>query len=159
MRLEIPECRRCCGCVPLRHGVLVFGYLNLVCIYVTPVLWTAAFNYTNILMLVFINQLFDWLIVSVFNCRSRQIGSALDSTLYLPIWGGFWKLRQVFPSSILQWKRNCLTSASCRSSSMALRHGYWHACQYPCRRTLPDPQIQSCSAYYGEGYVRSFPAG
>ncbi|XP_052742211.1 uncharacterized protein LOC112054968 [Bicyclus anynana] len=29
MRLEIPECRRCCCCVPLRHGILVFGYLNL----------------------------------------------------------------------------------------------------------------------------------
>ncbi|XP_045774124.1 uncharacterized protein LOC123873348 [Maniola jurtina] len=30
MRLEIPECRRCCCCLPLRRGVLVFGYLNLV---------------------------------------------------------------------------------------------------------------------------------
>ncbi|CAH2236577.1 uncharacterized protein LOC120631481 [Pararge aegeria] len=29
MRVEIPECQRCCCCLPLRRGVLVFGYLNL----------------------------------------------------------------------------------------------------------------------------------
>ncbi|CAH2236576.1 uncharacterized protein LOC120631559 [Pararge aegeria] len=28
MHLEIPECKRCCFCVPLRHGVLIFGYLH-----------------------------------------------------------------------------------------------------------------------------------
>lgn len=28
--MEIPECRRCCCCVPLRHGILVFGYINLI---------------------------------------------------------------------------------------------------------------------------------
>ncbi|XP_037293271.1 uncharacterized protein LOC115455157 [Manduca sexta] len=29
MRIEIPECRRCCLCVPLRIGIIIFGYLNL----------------------------------------------------------------------------------------------------------------------------------
>ncbi|XP_032518449.2 uncharacterized protein LOC116770919 [Danaus plexippus] len=29
MRVEIPECKRCCCCLPLRHGILIFGYLNL----------------------------------------------------------------------------------------------------------------------------------
>ncbi|XP_050344347.1 uncharacterized protein LOC126769530 [Nymphalis io] len=29
MRLEIPECRRCCCCFPLRHGIIVFGYIHL----------------------------------------------------------------------------------------------------------------------------------
>ncbi|XP_068628809.1 uncharacterized protein [Battus philenor] len=30
MLVEIPECRRCCCFVPLRYGILVFGYINLV---------------------------------------------------------------------------------------------------------------------------------
>ncbi|KAI5643294.1 hypothetical protein NE865_04712 [Phthorimaea operculella] len=29
MRVEIPDFTRCCVCVPLRYGVLTFGYLNL----------------------------------------------------------------------------------------------------------------------------------
>ncbi|CAG5043584.1 unnamed protein product [Parnassius apollo] len=30
MQLEIPECRRCCCFIPLRYGIIVFGYLNLI---------------------------------------------------------------------------------------------------------------------------------
>ncbi|XP_045451985.1 uncharacterized protein LOC123661014 [Melitaea cinxia] len=30
MRVEIPECKRCCCCIPLRNGIIVFGYLNLI---------------------------------------------------------------------------------------------------------------------------------
>ncbi|XP_049875224.1 uncharacterized protein LOC126373214 isoform X2 [Pectinophora gossypiella] len=29
MRIDIPQCGRCCVCIPLRHGILIFGYLNL----------------------------------------------------------------------------------------------------------------------------------
>ncbi|XP_028031986.1 uncharacterized protein LOC114244392 [Bombyx mandarina] len=29
MRLEIPELTRCCFFVPLRYGIMIFGYLNL----------------------------------------------------------------------------------------------------------------------------------
>ncbi|CAH2090117.1 unnamed protein product [Euphydryas editha] len=29
MVIEIPECRKCCCCFPLRNGIIVFGYLNL----------------------------------------------------------------------------------------------------------------------------------
>ncbi|XP_045452020.1 uncharacterized protein LOC123661051 [Melitaea cinxia] len=29
MRVEIPECRRCCCCFPLRRGIIVLGYINL----------------------------------------------------------------------------------------------------------------------------------
>ncbi|XP_038212762.1 uncharacterized protein LOC119832987 [Zerene cesonia] len=30
MRIEIPECRRCLFCMPLRYGVLTFGYISLI---------------------------------------------------------------------------------------------------------------------------------
>ncbi|CAK1583016.1 unnamed protein product [Parnassius mnemosyne] len=30
MQLEIPECRRCCCFIPLRYGIIVFGYVNLI---------------------------------------------------------------------------------------------------------------------------------
>lgn len=29
MLVEIPECRRCCCCIPLRYGLIVWGYLKL----------------------------------------------------------------------------------------------------------------------------------
>nr|XP_012547520.1 uncharacterized protein LOC101744800 [Bombyx mori] len=29
MRLELPQCRRCFFCIPLRYGIIVFGYLNM----------------------------------------------------------------------------------------------------------------------------------
>lgn len=29
MRLEIPECTRCCFFLPLRYGIIILGYLNL----------------------------------------------------------------------------------------------------------------------------------
>ncbi|XP_013136199.1 PREDICTED: uncharacterized protein LOC106101501 [Papilio polytes] len=30
MRVEIPDCKRCCCFVPLRYGIIVLGYLNLI---------------------------------------------------------------------------------------------------------------------------------
>ncbi|KAM3958803.1 uncharacterized protein ACR2FA_007209 [Aphomia sociella] len=30
MLIDIPECKRCMFCVPLRFGILTFGYLNLI---------------------------------------------------------------------------------------------------------------------------------
>ncbi|XP_045499736.1 uncharacterized protein LOC123697312 [Colias croceus] len=30
MRFEIPECRRCLFCMPLRYGVITFGYISLI---------------------------------------------------------------------------------------------------------------------------------
>ncbi|XP_069359819.1 uncharacterized protein [Maniola hyperantus] len=57
MRLEIPECKRCCCCVPLRHGVLVFGYLNLVfSIFVVAIEILVAYKgtyFTNHTMMMF----------------------------------------------------------------------------------------------------------
>ncbi|KAH9645103.1 hypothetical protein HF086_005648 [Spodoptera exigua] len=29
MLIEIPELRRCCCCLPLRRGILIFGYISL----------------------------------------------------------------------------------------------------------------------------------
>ncbi|CAH0726752.1 unnamed protein product, partial [Brenthis ino] len=53
MRLEIPECRRCCCCVPLRRGILVFGYINLmfsICIVVMEsVISFNEFNTTHMM--------------------------------------------------------------------------------------------------------------
>lgn len=30
MRVDLPECGRCCFCLPLRKGVLTYGYISLV---------------------------------------------------------------------------------------------------------------------------------
>ncbi|PZC83291.1 hypothetical protein B5X24_HaOG208055 [Helicoverpa armigera] len=30
MRMKVPEVRRCCCCLPLRHGIVVFGLINII---------------------------------------------------------------------------------------------------------------------------------
>ncbi|KAG6444023.1 uncharacterized protein LOC119192069 [Manduca sexta] len=30
MHMKVPEVRRCCFCFPLRQGIIVFGYINLI---------------------------------------------------------------------------------------------------------------------------------
>uniref|UniRef100_A0A2A4JJM7 Uncharacterized protein n=1 Tax=Heliothis virescens TaxID=7102 RepID=A0A2A4JJM7_HELVI len=42
MRLELPECKRCCFCLPLRHSLITWGYIRLV---------ISVFNCINLLVL------------------------------------------------------------------------------------------------------------
>ncbi|XP_035446492.1 uncharacterized protein LOC118273561 [Spodoptera frugiperda] len=30
MRMKVPEVKRCCCCVPLRHGIILFGLINII---------------------------------------------------------------------------------------------------------------------------------
>ena len=37
--MKVPEVKRCCCCFPLRHGIIMFGLINIVSNRVTGVFW------------------------------------------------------------------------------------------------------------------------
>ncbi|RVE42843.1 hypothetical protein evm_012518 [Chilo suppressalis] len=69
MRCEIPECRRCLFCIPLRSGIFLFGYLNLL------------FS----ILLMYIEAWLGWGEPATASTLSMYRGVAIFTQLWLPI--------------------------------------------------------------------------
>ncbi|KAJ2951544.1 hypothetical protein O0L34_g13693 [Tuta absoluta] len=85
MRFEIPECKRCCFCVPLRYGLLAWSYLILIPLGLLLVLqfmyytydlaygWKTVVEDTCLIILNLVNIVFTILLIVAAHKKSSKL--------------------------------------------------------------------------------------